>query len=208
MAHTLRRTLIAKRGEDSKFPRLWQKIIEAAQSLSIEPTKKRTVRRQQNRSNPPVNDIEAHYRVAYYYAFLDHTINHLNTRFPETFEDALIATHLLPANIGNLSSQNISKIRDEFEDVLPQPSELQNEVTTWKVHKGELDLSDDDKKSLLFTCTFAANNNMYYPNIYTSRICYVINSMSKPCNFSTPSMSLKPMLNQYCHEYVKKTCIE
>ena len=110
--------------------------------------------------------FEAHYRVAYYYAFLDHTINHLNTRFPEKFEDALIATHL-PANIANLSSENISKIRDEFEDVLPQPSQLQNEVTTWKVHIGEQDLSDDEKKSLLFTCTFAANNNMYYPNIYT-----------------------------------------
>ena len=156
MAHTLRRTLIAERGEDGKFPRLWQKIIEIAQSLSIEPSKKRTVRRQQNCSNPPVNDIEAHYRVAYYYA---HTINHLNTR--------LIATHLFPANIANLSSENISKIRDEFEDVLPQPSELQNEVTTWKVDIGELDLSDDEKKSLLFTCTFAANNNIYYSNIYT-----------------------------------------
>ena len=45
--------------------------------------------------------------------------------------------------------------------------QLQNEVTTWKVHIGELDLSDDEKKCLLFTCTFAANNNMYYPNIYT-----------------------------------------
>ena len=145
---------------------MWQKIIEIAQSLSIEPSKKRTVRRQQNRSNPPVNDIEAHYRVAYYYAFLDHTINHLNTRFPEKFEDALTATHLLPANIANLSSENISKIRDEFEDVLPQPSQLQNEVTTWKVHIGELDLSDDEKKCLLFTCTFAANNNMYYPQFF------------------------------------------
>ena len=41
IAHTLRRTLIAERGEDSKFLRLWQKIIETAQSLSVEPSKKK-----------------------------------------------------------------------------------------------------------------------------------------------------------------------
>ena len=34
----------------------------------------------------PVEDIESHYRVAYYYAFLDHTISHLKTRFPPELE--------------------------------------------------------------------------------------------------------------------------
>jgi len=64
--------------------------------MNIEPSKRRTVARQRNHANPPV-EIEAHYRVAYFYAFLDHTVI-LKTRFPRELEGALLATLLLPSN--------------------------------------------------------------------------------------------------------------
>ena len=49
-------------GED-KFKGLWQRIVDIAETLSIEPRKKRTVARQRHRANPPVEEIEAYYRV-------------------------------------------------------------------------------------------------------------------------------------------------
>ena len=72
------------------FKELWQVILKISDDLGIEPSRKRSVRRQQNRTNPPVTDTESYYRVAYYFAFLDHTLSHLKTRFPPELEGALL----------------------------------------------------------------------------------------------------------------------
>ncbi len=123
---------------------LWQQIKDIASNLGMEPSKKRTVMRQRNRTNPVVEDIESHYRLAYFYAFLDHTINHMKTRFPKELEGALIASYLLPCNIGQFDSQKITTIKNEFESVCPQPSNLEREVQTWTVHISELE--DNEQK--------------------------------------------------------------
>ena len=75
MARRLIKTLEAERKEE-KFCLLWQRIKEVAGTLDLEPAKKRTVSLQRHRVNPPVNDIETHYRVSYFYSFLDHTMHH------------------------------------------------------------------------------------------------------------------------------------
>ena len=81
-----------ERSQD-KFSTLWSKIKRIASTLNMQPAKKRTVATQRNRANPSVEDIESHYRVAYFFTFLDHTLNHLNTRFP-----ADLATYLFHRN--------------------------------------------------------------------------------------------------------------
>ena len=86
-------------------------ITTVANSLDVQPEKKRTTSRQQHRGNPDVSDIEGYYRVTYFYEFLDHIINHLSTRFPEELEDALIATYLLPAYITGLSADVVETIK-------------------------------------------------------------------------------------------------
>ena len=62
------------------------------------------------------------------------------------------------------------KIKEEFQSVLPHPSEFENEVSTWKVHVAETEPDDGDdrnRQNLVFACTFAEKNRMYYPNIHT-----------------------------------------
>ena len=88
----------------------WQEILKISDDLDIEPSRKRTVRRQQNRTNPPVTDTESYYRAAYYFTFLDHTLSHLKTRFPPEREGALLATALLPGSIHNISEETIAII--------------------------------------------------------------------------------------------------
>jgi len=118
MAQHLVKTLEIARTGTAKFHGLWQRITEISAGMNIEPSKRRTVARQWNRANPP-EEIEAHYRVAYFYAFLDHTISHLKTRFPRELEGALLATLLLPGNEKLLSDDTVAKIKYEFETVLP-----------------------------------------------------------------------------------------
>ena len=166
MAQHLVKTLEIERTGTAKFHSLWQRITEISAGMNIEPSKRRTVARQRNRAIPPVEEIEAHYRVAYFYAFFDHTISHLKTRFPRELEGALLATLLLPGNEKLLSDDTVAKIKDEFQTVLPHLSEFENEVSMWTIAIAEIQ-SEDRNKNLLSACTFAEKNCAYYPNIHT-----------------------------------------
>ncbi len=164
MARRLVESLKSERKEE-KFHGLWSRITKIASDLGMEPSKKRTVTRQINRSNPPVTTVEQHYRVAYFFAFIDHCLNHLQTRF---LEGALLATYFIPAKLCSLTAEVLTKLKSEFQDILPHPSELENEVNTWKVHMAPTDSESMDKKnnSLLYACTVAEKHKLYYPNIH------------------------------------------
>ena len=136
MTQHLVKTLEGER-ESAKFHVLWQRITNIATIMNMEPAR-RTVARQQHRANVPVEDVEAHYRVAYFYAFLDHTLNHLKTMFSEELEGALLATYLIPSNLKDLCDETVTKLKEEFQSVLPYPSGFQSEVNTWKTHMFEM----------------------------------------------------------------------
>ena len=147
MAQQLLTALNSERTAD-KFHSLWEIITRTSTDLNIEiePMKKRTVRKQQHRTNPPVEDIEGHYRVVYHYTFLDHTVTDLKTRFAPEPEGVLLATYLLSCNVTSLSDEMLSKLKIEFEAFLPHPLSFTSEVSTWKVDMVE---ADDDKRDLL-----------------------------------------------------------
>ena len=69
MAQRLKTVLKAERSDTDRFESLWKAINNIAQSLDITPTKKRTVGRQQNQSNPNVLTLEQYYRVSYFNEF-------------------------------------------------------------------------------------------------------------------------------------------
>lgn len=185
MAQRLAKALDSERAAD-KFHGLWQTITKISSDLDIQPAKKRSVKTQQNRANPPVEDIESHYRVSYYYAFLDHTISHLKTRFPPELEGALLATYFLPCNTYKLSEELSDKIKSEFDAFLPHPSSFESEITTWKLHMAEW-TNVDTKEDLLSTCNFAEENRLFYPNIHTILLlllCLPVGSVSCERSFS------------------------
>ena len=78
MALCLVKTLEIERSGADKFTVLWQRIVQIAASLNTEPGEKRTVVRQRNRTNPPVEEIEAHNWVPVRVMF---------TQFLETTQD-------------------------------------------------------------------------------------------------------------------------
>ena len=82
---------------------------------------------QRNHANPSVGDIESQYRVPYFFTFLDHALDHLNARFSADLQNALIATYFVPQKQPSLTSEVIAKLKSEFEQVLPYPSELDND---------------------------------------------------------------------------------
>ena len=102
-----------------------------------------------------------YYRVAKYFAFVDHTLSHLKTRFPPE-----LAKFLLPGKPSNLSNETIANIEREFAEHLPYPPSFEAEVATWKVHV----VKTNDKlkgTDLLSTCNFADENGSYITETYT-----------------------------------------
>lgn len=57
----------------------------------------------------------------------------MKTRFPADFENTLLASYLVPAKLKLLTDEKIKKLKSEFHQVLPYPSELEIEVKKWKV---------------------------------------------------------------------------
>ena len=184
MAQRLVKTLEKERDSD-KFQKLWESILVISRDLELEPEKKRTTRVQRNRANPPVEDVQSHYRVAYFYAFLDHTISHFKTRFSQELKGALLATHL-PSNSSKLSEETAARIKTEFYNFLPQPSSFENEVSTWKTHMAEL--NGDKSEELISTCNLVQEHQIFYPNIRTVLfllLCLPVGSCSCERSFST-----------------------
>ena len=169
MARRLVKVLQTERTE-TKFQILWGRIADISKDLEIEPAKRRTVTVQRNRANPSVDTggdgIAAHYRIAYYNAFLDHAISHLNSRFSEDLHGALLGSYLIPGRIKDLTNEKVQLIRKEFLDVLPLPSEFENEINTWRVHVSETDHVDVSlRDELRLAATLSEQHHQYYPNI-------------------------------------------
>ena len=78
LAHEDARNLVAaiqSQRSDERFHLLYSRATAIASKVSVSPTKPRTVNRQVNRANANVGgDIEVHYKVNFYYPFIDHVI--------------------------------------------------------------------------------------------------------------------------------------
>ena len=164
MAQRPIKALKNERSQD-KFSTLWSKIKRIASTLNMQPAKKRTVATQRNRAKPSVEDIESHSEWHISLLFLIMLLITLIQDFQHL--QALLATYFIPQKLPSLTDEVITKLRSEFEQVLPYPSELENEVSTWKVHMALTDPENADSSVLLHTCWETEKHREYYPNIHT-----------------------------------------
>ena len=132
LAHEDARNLVAaiqSQRSDERFHSLYLKATAVAAKVGVSPNKPRTVNRQVNRANANVGgEIEAHYKVNFYYPFIDHVIQHLNDRFPEEIKGVLLASFLIPAKLHLLDETVVAKIEQSLGDELPNNTEFAQEV--------------------------------------------------------------------------------
>jgi len=131
LAHEDARNLVAatqSQRSDEKFHLLYSRATAIASKVGVSPTKPRTVNRQVNRANANVGgDIEVHYKVNFYYPFIDHVIQHLNDRFPEEIKEVLLASFLTPSKLHLLDETAVAKIEQSLGDKLPNKAEFGQE---------------------------------------------------------------------------------
>lgn len=114
---------------DERFHLLYSRATAIASKVGVSPTKPRTDNRPVNRANANVGgDIEVHYKVNFYYPFIDHVIQHLNDRFPEEIKEVLLASFLIPSKLHLLDATVVTKIEQSLGDKLPKKAEFGQEV--------------------------------------------------------------------------------
>ena len=69
-----------------------------------------------------------HYKVNFYYPFIDHVIQHLNDRFPEEFKGVLLASFLIPLKLHLLDETVVAKTEQSLGVELPNNAKFGQEV--------------------------------------------------------------------------------
>ena len=70
---------------DESFAGVFEKAVEVAEVIGVEPAKPRVAKRQTERSNNPSTTVEEHYRVNLAIPFIDHILENINTKFDESY---------------------------------------------------------------------------------------------------------------------------
>lgn len=73
-------------------------------------------------------DIEAHYKVNFYYPFTDHVIQYLNDRFPEEIKGVLLASFLIPAKLHLFDETIVVRKEQSLGDELPNKAEFEQDL--------------------------------------------------------------------------------
>ena len=73
-------------------------------------------------------DIEAHYKVNFYYPFTDHVIQYLNDRFPEEIKGVLLASFLIPAKLHLFDETIVVRKEQSPGDELPNKAEFEQDL--------------------------------------------------------------------------------
>ncbi|XP_068689182.1 52 kDa repressor of the inhibitor of the protein kinase-like [Montipora foliosa] len=167
LAHENARNLVAaiqSQRSDERFHLLYSRATAIASKVGVSPTKPSTVNRQVNRAKANVGgDIEVHYKVNFYYPFIDHVIQHLNDRFPDEIKGVLLASFLIPSKL-HLSDETVAaKIEQSLGDELPNNAEFGQEVLRWKMKNN----NSDAKKIQSLQHAVIHCNESFYPNIST-----------------------------------------
>lgn len=117
---------------ESEFSRLFSAASIMAQLAQVPIVKPRIVGCQTLRTNVPAENVEEYFRRAIFIPFLDGLINELQERFSGENRNAMQAMFLIPQNLLKMPESSLECMKQYYEDDLPYPGDLEQEVRLWK----------------------------------------------------------------------------
>lgn len=115
------------------FGLLYQKVVQIASKMDVEPTIPRRTLRQKHRSNVSTDDPEEYYRISIGIEFLDHLISSLKDRFSEDAEKAFQTAQLLPFHVVGTDA-DFEELLSLYDSDLPNADRFAAELCRWKKH--------------------------------------------------------------------------
>ena len=168
----------------TRYTMRYNRAVRIAASIEIVPSKPRAVGRQRHRANASLDkaSVQDHYRLNYYFPFLDNMISHMKTRFPAELGDSLKGTICVPGHMQNLYSALTEQIKEAFLDDLPNPGDFQQEVLRWTL------LNKNCTKVMTLEEGAAACDEVFFPNIsriFKLILCLPVGSCTCERSFSS-----------------------
>lgn len=165
-AHVQARNLSAvfleiRENADNAFSSLFARASKIADDNEITISKPRTSGRQRHRANAEAVTVEQHFRINVFLPLIDHIIKHLNDRFPDSIKPMLYGFYLLPCNFQKLTDEVIESITKEYNNDIPHPDDLPQEIHRWKT------LSDIQGLGSKCSLDEILKHTQFYPNIKT-----------------------------------------
>ena len=153
-------SLMQKKREDATWSNVWKEATTLADSNNIAVTKPRTTTCQPNCSNTPASTVEEYWCLNLFIPFIDQLIVELQDRLCKPMP-CLKAQYLVPSLISSLTDKVWQDLKEEFSQLLPQPSLADTELESWQhgIQTGVV------KASNLQEAVYSAH--LMFPNIHT-----------------------------------------
>ena len=143
---------------DSYSEELYTDAVKLADTVGVESSVPRLCGLQTKRANTPATTPEEYYTHSLVFPFMDHLNQQMKDRFCELNRKGTMGLHLLPPVADSVTSETLSF----FEDDLPSPSTLSQEVQLWRRKWTSQSSPPATLQEALKVC-----NGQLYPNIKT-----------------------------------------
>ena len=157
-----------RKKENTEYAKIFKVTQEMAEMAGTTMSIPRRCGRQTRCNNMPRETPEVYYRRVVFVPFMDDLLDQLRNRFTGMTAKALTGFKLLPANVTNLSDQDVADLKEQFEPDLPSPDTLQAEISVWK----KWECADIHPKPDSLSEVLAVTNQLMYPNIH--RMLYIL----------------------------------
>ena len=147
------------RGNSSYFKTLYDTVLEYAALLNIEERKKRTVKVQTARANPDTESIEDYFRITIFNSFVDHVIQHLESRFEA--HEALFKGFSILFRDGTPEDEELLKKTAEFYEPHVDSPAVIGELRLWKAYLKRKKIKPENALVALDHCDPEIYKNIY-----------------------------------------------
>ena len=168
----IKKVLATARCDEEQYEQVYEKMCNMAKHAHLDGlTIPRRCGRQTLRDNVEGDTAKVYFKRVTFIRFLDAIIMQFSNRFGDAAGQTVRGLKLLPANLDNTTSADISELLAHFGDDIPSPSTFSQEITIWKTMWDRF--SDTEKPSTLVE---TMNNKIVcetvFPNI--TKILFIL----------------------------------
>ena len=158
--------LASIRESDSFFQRCFEDASHMAEKVGVTITKPRIANRQLLRDSHDIAEVDQYYKVTVFYAFLDHVLNEMKSRFHSESSSCIrMLASLVPSYMTSIAKSDYlehgSDILQFYYSDLPFPSTMISELERWYNHWNGIEAKPDTATAAIIMC-----DKDVYPNIY------------------------------------------
>ena len=122
---------------DEVWGKVWTRIESIADVIGVEARKPRVASIQRHRANASHGRDQSssdYFKINFFYPFIDHVVEELETRFPNAHEGLIAAQSLVPIYLNGMTSEKIKSLMDYYGKFLTflERAGLETEICRWK----------------------------------------------------------------------------